>query len=264
MELEVKGVYKKFGKSWVLENINFKAKSGEVILLLGANATGKSTLLKIIATIMKPTRGVVLLDGENVVEKPEAIRKFLSYNPEIPILVNELSLDENLKFFARLYGYKGNLEKLKENFGLRDGKKNVLKLSKGMRQRLSLAISMMRKPRIVILDEPTSGLDRETISFTLNLIEELSKNGSIVIVTSHDEEDLSKVATRVLILENGNLICDMPLEDVERRRLVEIMLPSGKETVHISDLEKMENYKIIRVLGIRESISLERQDIRSG
>jgi len=257
MELTVENLRKRFGTSYVLDGVNFKLAGGEVALLLGANAAGKSTLLKILATIMKPTSGKILFDGVDIVKNPEVMRKAVSYNPEFPILVNELSLDENLKFFSRLFDYKGDLEDLKKQFKLSDGKKNVMKLSKGMRQRLSLAISMMRDPKVVILDEPTSGLDRETISFTLDLIRQLSQKGKIVIVSSHDEEDLAKVATRVLILEDGSLICDMPLEEVERNRLVEIIYKGKNMLVKLSELERMKDYKIIRVLGIRESLASE-------
>ncbi len=254
MELKAEGLGKKFQNKWVLRDIDFKIESGEVVMLLGANATGKSTLLKLIATIYKPTSGRIFLDGVDISKSPKYMRERVSYIPEIPILVSELSMDENIKFFAHLYSFKGDLERLKKEFGLENGKKSVLKLSKGMRQRLSIAAAMMRDPDVVVMDEPTSGLDRETVSFILELIKKLSKQGKIVIVSSHDEEDISKVATRVFVLGEGKLLCDRPMEEVQRYRIAEVNVDGKVKQVRLYELENMRNYKILRVLGIRESI----------
>ena len=254
MELKVEGLGKKFQKRWILKDINFKIEGGEVVMLLGANATGKSTLLKLIATIYKPTSGKIFLDGVDVSKSPKYMRERVSYIPETPILVNELSLDENMSFFAHLYSFKGNLERLKREFGLEDGGKPAAKLSKGMKQRLSIATAMMRDPEVVVMDEPTIGLDRETVSFILELIKKLSDQGKIVIVSSHDEEDISKVATRVFVIGDGRLICDKPMEEVQRNRIAEIEINGEVKQVRLHELENMKDYKILRVFGIRESI----------
>ncbi|MCD6449800.1 MAG: ATP-binding cassette domain-containing protein [Thermotogaceae bacterium] len=254
MELKVEKLGKKFQKRWILKDIDFQVSSGEVVLLLGANATGKSTLLKLIATVYKPTSGKIFFNGVDVGKFPKYMRERVSYIPEIPILVNELSLNENLNFFAHLYSFKGDLEKLKREFDLKDGKKPVLKLSKGMKQRLSIATAMMRNPDVVVMDEPASGLDRETIAFILNLIKTLSNQGKIVIVSSHDEEDLAKIATRVFVIGNGKLICDRPMEEVQRNRIAEVSINGETKQVKLHELENMREYKILRVFGIRESI----------
>lgn len=254
MELKVEKLGKRFQKRWILKDIDFQVKSGEIVMLLGANATGKTTLLKLIATIYKPTSGKIFLNGIDVSKSPKYMRERVSYIPEVPILVNELSSDENIRFFARLYSFKGDLEELKKEFGLEDGKKPASKLSKGMRQRLSIAAAMMKDPAVVVMDEPTNGLDRETVSFILKLIKKLSNQGKIVIVSSHDEEDISKVATRVFVLEDGILLCDKPMEEVQRNRIAEIEVNGKIKQVRLCELKNMKDYKILRVFGIRESI----------
>ncbi len=258
MELRVEKIKKSFGRIEVLKNVSFHLRDGEVLLLLGPNASGKSTLLRIISTISKPDSGRILLDGVDVVKSPSVMRGILSYVPEVPSLIDELSVEENLKFFAELFGVSPDISKLEERFRLTgEGKKMVSKISKGMRQRLSLAVSMMRDPKIVILDEPTSGLDRETIELTLKMIEDLSKDGRMVLVTSHDEEDLLRVATHVAILESGEITIMETVENLENERMLEIFEHGEKRRIRIGEV--VQDIRIIRVMGLRESLKLQRR-----
>ncbi len=257
MELKVDRVRKRFGRVEVLKEVSFELRSGQVLLLLGPNASGKSTLLRIISTVSKPDSGGVFLDGVDVVKNPSRMRRILSYVPEVPSLIDELSVDENLRFFSRLFKVKADLEYLKRRFGLEsDGRKAVSKISKGMKQRLSLAVSTMRNPEIVVLDEPTSGLDRETIELVLSMISELAGEGKMVLVTSHDEEDLLRVATHVAVLENGVLSVLGSVEDLEDERLVEVCVSGERKRIRMRDV--VGDVKIVRVMGIRESVKQQR------
>lgn len=257
MELKVDRVRKRFGRVEVLKEVSFELRSGQVLLLLGPNASGKSTLLRIISTVSKPDSGGVFLDGVDVVKNPSRMRRILSYVPEVPSLIDELSVDENLRFFSRLFKVKADLEYLKRRFGLEsDGRKAVSKISKGMKQRLSLAVSTMRNPEIVVLDEPTSGLDRETIELVLSMISELAGEGKMVLVTSHDEEDLLRVATHVAVLENGVLSVLGSVEDLEDERLVEVCVSGERKRIRMRDV--VGDVKIVRVMGIRESVKQRR------
>ncbi len=254
MELILKNVSKKFGGNWVLKDVNLSFDNGDVVLLLGANATGKTTLLKIISTIYKPTTGSIIFNGVDVVKKPSYMRKYVTFIPELPTLVEEISVMDNLKFFSKLYGYKGDFEEIIEKFRLDNSKKPVSKLSKGMKQRLSLAVSLLKDPDVIAMDEPASGLDRETVQFILDLIKSFGESGKIVVVSSHDEEDLSKVATKVVVIDNGEVVYDGDMKEVERMRFVEIEFDGKREVVHVNDLENYKGYKIVRVYGLRESI----------
>ncbi len=254
MELRLKNVGKKYKKEWVLKNVDLTAKEGEVILLLGQNSAGKSTILKILATIIKPSEGTYEIDGVNIVKKPDFLRGKISFVPEDPPLIPELSVDENLEFYSELYRYRKNFYSLKRRFGIIFSDKSVKYLSKGMKQRLSLAVSqMVRDPVILLLDEPTNELDLETVQITEELIKEMASTGSVVFIASHDE-DLVSVSNRVVIIEKGEKIFDSKVEEVLERRLIEIETDGKRKLVESSELSSFEDYRIVRVVGIRESL----------
>ena len=254
MELKLEGVGKRFGNRWIIKDVNLRIDGGEVVLVLGSNAAGKSTLLKMIATIYRPTTGSILLDGRNVVKDPKFMRGKVTFVPELPTLIDEISLMDNLRFFARLSGFKGSLMDVVRDYKLDDSRKAVMKLSKGMRQRLSLAVALMKDPDVIVMDEPASGLDRETVQLVLDKIKGFAQDGKIVVVASHDEEDLSKVATRVLVIEDSKVVFDGSIEKVESMRLFDVSVDGEVKTVKEEDLQKLEGYRILRVYGIRESI----------
>ena len=255
MELKVLNVERSFNGKRVLKGVSFSLEDGDVYLLLGPNASGKSTLLKIISTILKPDSGDVLVDDVSVVKNPSIMRRIASYVPEVPSLVDEMSVLENLKFFSRLFKLDVDLDRILSEYRLTsEMRKPVSKISKGMRQRLSLAMAMMRDPKVLILDEPTSGLDRETIEFILEKIRRASNEGKIVLVSSHDENDLIRVATRIGILEDGKLILQKGVSEMENERLVEIDVDGERKLVKIGEI--LKDVKIERILGIRESLKV--------
>ncbi len=255
MELKVLNVERSFNGKRVLKGVSLSLEDGDVYLLLGPNASGKSTLLKIISTILKPDSGDVLVDDVSVVKNPSIMRRIASYVPEVPSLVDEMSVLENLKFFSRLFKLDVDLDRILSEYRLTsEMRKPVSKISKGMRQRLSLAMAMMRDPKVLILDEPTSGLDRETIEFILEKIRRASNEGKIVLVSSHDENDLIRVATRIGILEDGKLILQKGVSEMENERLVEIDVDGERKLVKIGEI--LKDVKIERILGIRESLKV--------
>ncbi len=256
MELRLEGIGKRFKKEWVLKDIDLEVRGGEVVLLLGQNAAGKSTLLNILATTFKPSSGKYTLNDIDVVRYPSKIRGRIAYVPEDPPLVPELTADENLEFFAFLYGYRDGITSLKKRFGIIYGSKKVRELSKGMKQRLSLAVSqMVKNPVLFLLDEPTNELDAETVEITKELIEDASSRGIIVFVASHDEGLLS-VSTRVVILEEGKKVFDEGVNEVLERRIVEIVVDGERKYVIAGELRDLKGYRIVNVLGIRESLGI--------
>ncbi len=257
MELKLQNIGKRYRKEWVLRDINLKARDGEVILILGQNSAGKSTLLKILGTVVKPTVGNYEIDGEDILKSPSNIRGRISFVPEDPPLVPELSVDENLEFYSWLYGYKGDFHSLKKRFGIIFSDKPCRYLSKGMKQRMSLAISqMIVDPLILLLDEPTNELDLETVAITKDLISEMASRGVMVFIASHDE-DLVSVVDRVVILEGGRKVFDAEVNEVMEKRLVEIEADGERKYVPSKLLTEMKNYKVVRIVGIRESLELK-------
>ena len=262
MELKLEGIGKRYRREWVLRNVDLSAGEGEVVLLLGQNSAGKTTLLKILATVIKPSEGIYEIDGVDVVKNPNFLRGRISFVPEDPPLIPELSVDENLEFYSELYGYRENFYPLKRRFGIIFSDKPVRYLSKGMKQRLSLAISQMIKdPVMFLLDEPTNELDLETVQITKELIKEMSSKGALVFIASHDE-DLISVSSRVVVIEKGEKIFDSGVEEVLEKRFVEIETEDERKIVPSSELSNFENYRIVRIVGIRESLSVSSEKRR--
>ncbi len=262
MELKLEKVGKRYGKEWALKDVDLSARSGEIVLLLGQNSAGKSTLLRILGTVIKPSVGVYTADGIDVVKNPNFLRGRISFIPEDPPLIPELSVDENLEFYSKLYGYRENFYPLKKRFGIIFSDKPVRFLSKGMKQRLSLAVSqMVRNIALFLMDEPTNELDLETVQITKDLIKEMSSKGAVVFIASHDE-DLVSVSSRVVVIENGEKVFDSDVESVLKRRFVEIETGGKRVYVLPSELPSFDDYRVVRVVGIRESLSVSSEKRR--
>ena len=245
--IQLLNVSKKYYKDWVVKEINIEASKGEVIGLIGRNGCGKSTILKIIAGIVKPTRGIVKVNS-----------KFISYIPEKPILIPELTLRENVDYFANMRNVnKGKIRSELEYFQLYEHlKKRPFELSKGLQQRLSMAIALLIEPDIVLLDEPTSGLDVESKKLILNKVRELKNSGKTIFYVTHDDEEIEKVCDKILILNKGRKTFFGTVEEFWEKyeRFVYVTFAKSKETklVKIDDLHKYDNIVHIRSVGIRE------------
>ncbi|ABR30404.1 ABC transporter [Thermosipho melanesiensis] len=249
--IDVKNVGKRYGNTWVLKKVSFFAHKGEVIGVIGKNGSGKTTLLKIISGILKPTEGNIYLNSH-----------LISYIPEKPILIPELTLLENLKYFAKLRNIGD--EKIKHEisfFKLEEHtKKRPNELSKGLKQRLSMAISLLIEPDIILLDEPTSGLDVESKKIITNKILDLKKSGKTILYITHEDEEVERICDRILILENGLMKFLGTIEEFwkEYERFVYVTFSENKKTklLRIEDLKDLEEDFIhVRSIGIREFLS---------
>ncbi|ANQ53999.1 ABC transporter [Thermosipho affectus] len=249
--IKLENVGKRYGKSWVLENITFHTEEGNVIGIIGKNGSGKTTLLKIISGILKPTVGNVYLKS-----------KLISYIPEKPILIPELSLKENLNYFAKMRNVES--KRIEDEIKFFRLEKHVLKkpseLSKGLRQRLSMAISLLIDPDIILLDEPTSGLDAESKKIISNRIKKLKLNKKTVLYITHEDEEVESICDKVLILEEGEIKFFGTVEDFWRKyeRFVYVTFSQTKE-IKLLKLEELKNVKEdllhVRSVGIREFLS---------
>ncbi len=210
--LEVKDVHKIYdNRAYAVKGISFSIFEGEIFGLIGPNGAGKTTTLRMIAGLLKPTKGVILIEGVNVLSNPEKVKSLIGYLPEEAEVYPRLTGMEHIRFYAKLYS-RGNVEDMIEYAMKISGLGDKLRekagaYSKGMKRRLLLAIALMRKPRLAILDEPTSGLDVYASVKVRKLIKEYVKEtGSAVILSSHNMLEVEYLCDRVAFIYNGRII----------------------------------------------------------
>jgi ABC-type multidrug transport system ATPase subunit len=218
--IEIIGVCKTYDKRVAVENINLSVKKGEVLALVGPNGSGKSTLLKIICTLLRPSSGTVNIFGHNITSHPIQVRQHISYLPEKVALWDELSAYENLYYWGKIrYDDSFNMEipTLLKKLKLKDENKIVSKYSKGMRQRVAIGLAFLGPHDILLLDEPTSGLDPDGRFILRDMINDFMKNNNIVILSTHDILEVTRMCTRVIFMKTGKIIgiFDPRVEDVE-------------------------------------------------
>ncbi|MFK7814451.1 MAG: ABC transporter ATP-binding protein [Maribacter sp.] len=219
MKLEIQNVSKRYNKNkYGLQGFSLTIEKG-ILGLLGPNGAGKSTLMKMIATVSKPTDGLILLNKNNIVKDPNYIRKQLGFLPQDFGVYPNLNAFEFLEYIGAMKGVGGSTLKqriglLLEGLNLMDtAKKPIGTYSGGMKQRIGIAQALLNQPKIVIFDEPTVGLDPEERVRFRNLISDLA-NDSIVILSSHIVSDIDTIADDVVIMKNGKLISKGKPEEI--------------------------------------------------
>lgn len=219
--ITVKNVTKKYGKFKAVDNISFEINDGEIIGLLGPNGAGKSTTMNILTGFIEPTEGEVIINGYNISKKPKKAKKCIGYMPEGVPLYKDMTVKEFITYMAELKGVKKDkiresVEQAMQDTWLQNVKKVLIKnLSKGYKQRVSMAGALVGNPEIIILDEPTVGLDPKQIIEIRNLIKKLGKNHTLII-SSHILSEISQICERVIIINKGQIVAvDSPehLED---------------------------------------------------
>ena len=214
--VEIKGVAKSFNGSPVLDEINFKVRKGEIFGYLGPNGSGKTTTMRIMLGLLKPTSGEALIFGKEPGNSDSGLRSRIGVLLEDNGLYERLSAYQNLLYYARLYGVPesdrvGKIERLLKFAGLFDRRnEKVGRFSTGMKRKLGLARAMVNDPEILFLDEPTAGLDPESRIIVRDLILRLSEDeGITVFLNTHDLSEVEKVCSNAAILEGGRIrACD--------------------------------------------------------
>lgn len=210
--IDVKDLVKVYGDRKVLNNVTFTINKGEIVGLLGLNGAGKSTTMNIITGCLAATSGEVIINGISMDEDSNAIKKEIGYLPEIPPLYLDMTVKEYLIFVYRIKKAKENLQEhidyVCDKAGILDIKNRLIKnLSKGYKQRVGIAASLIGNPNILIFDEPTVGLDPNQIIEIRNLIVDMGKEHT-VILSSHILSEIQSVCSRILILKEGELVAD--------------------------------------------------------
>lgn len=209
--IEVKNLVKKYGQNKAVDDISFTVNDGEILGFLGSNGAGKTTTMNIMTGFIAATHGDVLVDGMDIVEEPEKVKKLIGYLPDNPPLYSDLTVLEHLSFVYDLKGLpkkdkKVEIEKIMEQVKIKDMEKRLCKnLSKGYRQRAGLATAMLGNPKILVLDEPSSGLDPKQIIEMRSVVKKLSKNHTIIL-SSHILSEVSAICDRVMIINKGKIV----------------------------------------------------------
>jgi len=210
--IEIEGLEKAFGRHRVLRGIHLTIEAGSAVVLFGPNGAGKTTLLRILATLSRPSAGRVRVAGVEIRANPEGIRRYLGLVGHMPLLYDDLSAWENLRFYARLYGVErpeARIQELLERVGLWPRRKDLVRtFSRGMMQRLAIARALVHNPPILLLDEPDTGLDPQAAEMMTTLLREVGGHARTVLMTTHHLERGLALADRVLILAGGRLVFD--------------------------------------------------------
>lgn len=256
--LKVENLQKSFGKIRAVDGISFEVKKGEVFGLLGPNGAGKSTTISMISTLLPPSGGTILFQGENVQENPKTIQRKLGVVPQDIALYPTLSGYENLTFWGNMYGMSGaglkkRIEEVSEIVGLNGRiRDRVDKYSGGMKRRLNIGAALLHMPELLIMDEPTVGIDPQSRNHILDTVLELNRQGMTIIYTSHYMEEVEYLCSRICIMDQGSIIASGTKDE-----LVEMI--SGKTEIGLA-LES-EDAEILKLFDHIEGIkSVERQE----
>ena len=218
--IEVKNVTKKYGKFVAVEDISFSINDGEIVGLLGPNGAGKSTTMNILTGYIEQTSGEVTIEGYNTLKKPRKAKKQIGYMPEGVPLYTDLTVKEFVTYMAELKQVnrkirKEKVQKVIEQTGLKEVQNKLTKnLSRGYKQRVSMAGALVGEPKILILDEPTVGLDPKQITEIRNLIKELGKTHTIIL-SSHILSEVSQICNKVIIINKGKIVAIDTQEKLE-------------------------------------------------
>jgi ABC-2 type transport system ATP-binding protein len=221
--IEVRALSKSYMGFTAVKGVSFDVTQGAVFGFIGPNGAGKTTTIRILATLLEPTSGSVKVDGLDVVDEPEKVRRVIGYMPDDFGVYEGITVQEYLDFFAAAYGLprKQRTRTVADVMQLTDlaqhEKKLVAGLSKGMRQRLCLAKTLVHDPKVLILDEPANGLDPRARIELRVLLKELAAMGKTIVISSHILTELSDVCTEVGIIERGELLAAGTVADVEAR-----------------------------------------------
>lgn len=220
--IEVKNITKKYGKFTAVDNLNFKVEDHEIMGFLGPNGAGKSTTMNMITGYIEPTNGKIIVNGYDISKTPKKAKRQIGYMPESVPLYNDLTVREFIKYMADLKNVKrsekkAEIEKVLEETGTKSVENKLIKnISRGYKQRVSMAGALIGNPDILILDEPTVGLDPKQITEIRNLIKKLGKTHTIIL-SSHILSEVSQICNKVIIINKGKILAIDTPENLEKQ-----------------------------------------------
>src|SRR6266498_415658 len=220
ISIQSKGLQKSYKQLHVLKGVDFEVEKGSIFALLGSNGAGKTTIVKILTTLLKQDSGIAAVNGFDVASKPDDVRQSISLTGQFAAVDEILTGRENLIMIAKLRHLKNPrqvADDLLKRFGLTDAAdRRVSTYSGGMRRRLDIAMSLVGKPQLIFLDEPTAGLDPEVRIEFWQIVKELADGGTTVFLTTQYLDEAEQLADRIAILHEGRIIANGTLADLKK------------------------------------------------
>lgn len=258
MQVNILNLRKDFGVTRAVDDISFSFSSGKIIGFVGPNGAGKTTTMRILATLDEPTSGDATIDDISIVEVPEQARRLIGYVPDALPMYRDISVHEYLDFFARAYGLMGtqrrqaveNIEEFTNLIGIRE--KTLYALSKGMKQRVSLARALIHAPPVLVMDEPASGLDPRARVELRELLRVLSSQGKAILISSHILTELSEICDGAVIIEQGRIIAAGTLQEIIKPEVEQhtvLIRPLNQQDALYRSLLLMPNVVAVNQLG---------------
>jgi heme exporter protein A len=222
--IEVRKLVKRFGPKVVLRGLDFRVQPGEFVALLGPNGAGKTTFLRILASLSRPSMGEVTMMGMRLPHQAGAVRQRLGVVSHQPLLYGDLTAEENLRFFGRMYGVADLNHRIAEVLdlvGLTPRKGDLVRtFSRGMQQRLAIGRAVLHDPAIILFDEPHTGLDQDACAMLDDVLRDVAARGRTVVMTSHDLARAADLASRYDVLSRGVIAASVQRVEINPNNLL--------------------------------------------
>lgn len=222
--IEVKKLVKRFGYKAVLRGLDFSVEPGEFVALLGPNGAGKTTFLRILASLSSPSLGDVRVAGYHIPNESAQVRAKLGVVSHLPLLYPDLTAEENLQFYAKMYGitnYDSRIAEVLEMVGLETRRKDLVRtFSRGMQQRLAIGRAVIHNPEVILFDEPYTGLDQDASEMLDDVFRSVASQGRTIVMTSHDLVRAEGLATRFDILSRGVITASATQKELKKTNLL--------------------------------------------
>ncbi len=222
--INVYKLVKRFGLKTVLRGMDFNVEQGEFVALLGPNGAGKTTFLRILASLSRPSMGGVNIAGYHLPDQAAAVRRRLGVVSHQPLLYGDLTAEENLRFYGRMYGVRdlqNRVSEVLELVGLNARRRDLVRTySRGMQQRLAIGRAVLHDPDVMLFDEPHTGLDQDASSMLDTVLREVAARGRTVVMTSHDLARAADLASRFDVISRGVITASVRRDEIEPNNLL--------------------------------------------
>lgn len=222
--IQVKRLVKRFGLKTVLQGLDFEVQPGEFVALLGPNGAGKTTFLRILASLSRPAMGEVRVVNYRLPQQAAAVRRILGVVSHLPLLYGDLTAEENLRFYGRIYGIQKleqRVQEVLELIGLDARRRDLVRtFSRGMQQRLAIGRAVLHDPELMLFDEPHTGLDQDACQMLDNVLREVAARGRTVVMTSHDLARAADLASRFDVLSRGRIVASVNRSEITSDQLL--------------------------------------------
>jgi len=235
--ITVQKLVKRFGLKTILRGLDFQVEQGEFVALLGPNGAGKTTFLRILASLSRPSMGSVRIAGYYLPNQAAAVRNRLGVVSHLPLLYGDLTAEENLRFYARMYGVREMEERILEVLdlvGLKHRRRDLVRtFSRGMQQRLAIGRAVLHDPDVMLFDEPHTGLDQDACSMLDSVLREVAARGRTVVMTSHDLARAADLASRFDILSRGVITRSVQRTEIDTDDLLAVYRQALREEEYV-------------------------------